>query len=510
MLLFTGTGDVNREAETSNFLNEENEMYLTQSDIVKLQLTTSNNYRFSEIIKSLIDEDKNSDEKKDMVDGENYYNGKHDIFKHDFRKFFIDGVEHINKNKSNNLIMNAFFRYLIDQKVGYIAGNSILFKGADEQFVKLINDNLSFWFNKLFQKWLRGSSNKGKEFCYVYINQQGLFDYSIIPGQQIIPVYDTQFNETLVGVIRYYPVTKQETFNSPKIILNKVEIYDSEKVYYFAEERGGKYIPDPDYNPNPRYHIYKWNSLFPNEQKGKGWGRPPFIELKNNEEGISDLKFTKSLIDNYDFNLSAFSNNLADIAKAIWVLKGYEGTKLSEFMFNLNSYGAINVNAAGGVEPKTNDLPNEAHDSHMDRIEDNIYVFGFGVNPKIDKAGLSPSGIALEYMYAGLDIKSNIAITEATVAVHEFMSFLADYYLITKGLKYNADLIEPIFDKHLIINEAEKITSVKDSFGITSRKTALSNHPWVKDVEAELKQIEDEEGTPINFETETRVTTSDE
>jgi hypothetical protein len=90
------------------------------------------------------------------------------------------------------------------------------------------------------------------------------------------------------------------------------------------------------------------------------------------------------------------------------------------------------------------------------------------------------------------------------------MSFLADYYLITKGLKYNADLIEPVFDKHLIINEAEKITSVKDSFGISSRKTALANHPWVKDVEAELKQIEEEEGTPINFETDTQVTSSND
>lgn len=476
-------------------------MYLTQTDIVKLQLNQIQNYRLSDIIKTLIREDQESEEKQMMKDGEDYYGSKHNILQHDFRKYYIDGVSNTNQNKSNNLIVNAFHKYLVDQKVGFISGHPVMFKGEDEGFVKLIDENFAFWFNKLIQKWLRGASNKGKEYVYVFINNAGEFDYSVISGRHIIPVYDTQFNETLIGVIRYYPVVYQPDFNSPKIILNKVEIYDSEKVYYLTETPGGQYIPDPDIKPNPRYHIYKTNTAFPNESLGKGWGRVPFIELRNNDEGISDLKFTKSLIDNYDFNLSSMSNNLADIAKAIWVLKGYEGTKLSEFMTNLNMYNAIKVSKDGGVEPQTNEIPDEAHGSHLERIEDNIYVFGFGVNPKIDKAGLSPSGIALEYMYAGLDIKSNIAIAEAIVAIHEFLSFLADYYKIVKREEYNPDKIEPVFKKHLIINESEKIASVRNSFGITSLKTALANHPWVKDVNEELRQIE-EEGEPVNFEDE--------
>jgi SPP1 family phage portal protein len=473
-------------------------MYLSQSDIVNLKLNQINNYKLSDILRTLIKEDQESPGKEMMKNGENYYGSMHDILQHDFRKYYIDGVSYINQNKSNNLIVNAFHKYLVDQKVGYIAGHSVVFNGKDEAFVELINDNFSFWFNMLIQRWLRGASNKGKEYVYVFINDRGEFDYTIVNARQVIPVYDTRFDEVLTGVIRYYPIVYQPDLNTPKVILNKVEIYDSEKVYYFVETKGGQYIPDPDVQPNPRYHIYKTNTAFPGEALGKGWGRVPFIELRNNDEGISDLKFTKGLIDNYDFNLSSMSNNLADIAKAIWVLKGYEGTKLSEFMMNLNMYNAIKVSKDGGVEPQTNEIPDDAHGSHLDRIEDNIYVFGFGVNPKIDKAGLSPSGIALEYMYAGLDIKSNIAITEATVAIHEFLSFLADYYKIVHRQNYNPNKVEPVFKKHLIINEFEKINSVRNSFGITSRKTALSNHPWVNDVDEELKRIE-EEGEPVDF-----------
>lgn len=472
-------------------------MYLTQTDLANLKLTQQANFRFSDIIKSLINEDKESEEKKDMVDGENYYKAKHKILNHNFRQFFIDGVPYENKNKSNAQIMNAFHRYLVDQKTGYVAGNQVTYTG-DEQFINLIDDNMSFWFNKHLQKWIRGASNKGKEYTYFYVNNLGEFDYTIIPGQQIIPVYDTQFSEKLTGIIRYYPVTFQETPNSPKIMLNKVEIYDSQKVWYFAEQKGGTYILDPDYKPNPRYHIYRWNDQFPDESQGRGWGRVPFVELRNNDEGISDLKFTKSLIDNYDYNLSSFANNLADIAKAIWVLRGYEGTKLGEFMMNMNMYNAIKVGKEGGAEPKTNEVPNEAHDSHIDRIEDNIYVFGFGVNPKIDKQGLSPSGIALEYMYAGLDIKSNITITESTVAIHEFMSFLADYYDIVKGLKFNADKIDPVFDKRLIINEKEKIESVVESVGNIPPEDWMPEHPWVKDVPAALKWYKENVETGID------------
>jgi hypothetical protein len=48
-------------------------------------------------------------------------------------------------------------------------------------------------------------------------------------------------------------------------------------------------------------------------------------------------------------------------------------------------------------------------------------------------------------------------------------------------------------------NESEKITAVKNSLGVISKKTALSNHPWVKDVDAEMEQLEDEVGEPIDF-----------
>ena len=45
----------------------------------------------------------------------------------------------------------------------------------------------------------------------------------------------------------------------------------------------------------------------------------------------------------------------------------------------------------------------------------------------------------------------------------------------------------------MIIDESEKITNFKNSTGGISKKTQLANHPWVKDIEAEERQMEIEQ-----------------
>lgn len=473
-------------------------MYLTQTDIINWQLGESANMQMSDIIKELINDDIKSDVKKDMIDGHNYYKAEQDILKMDFRQFFIDGIANINKNASNNRIVNAYQRVLVDQKTGYIVGNPVAFNG-DQQTIALINNMLRHPFYKTTCKLITGASNKGREYLHIYVNQQGQFDYVIIPAEQVIPIYDSAYLKELIGVVRYYPVTVKQTDLSPAKTLNKVEIWDNEKTYYFAEDNVGKYYPDPDVDINPKYHFYAYNTLWPEQKIQKSWGRVPFIELRNNDICQPDIKLTKSLIDNYDYDLSKYSNTLADVAKAIWVLKGYEGDNLGDFMRNLNTFNAIKVSNEGGVEPQKNDIPNTAHDSHMDRIEDNIFVFGMGVNPKIDKFGNSPSGISLKFMYAGLDLKANKLITEAKSSLMELMWFLSKYLELTGQKTFDYQKVEPVFNKSLLINESEIITSARDSKGIISDQTIIAHHPWVNDVNKELELLEKQNAGMIDL-----------
>ena len=49
-----------------------------------------------------------------------------------------------------------------------------------------------------------------------------------------------------------------------------------------------------------------------------------------------------------------------------------------------------------------------------------------------------------------------------------------------------------MFNRDIAINESQAITDCQNSKGTISNQTIIANHPWVKDVETELSQIEEE------------------
>ena len=53
-----------------------------------------------------------------------------------------------------------------------------------------------------------------------------------------------------------------------------------------------------------------------------GWGRVPFIPLRNNEKELTDLQLVKGLIDAYDLVSSEGTNNLLDLVDLYWVIQG--------------------------------------------------------------------------------------------------------------------------------------------------------------------------------------------
>ena len=57
------------------------------------------------------------------------------------------------------------------------------------------------------------------------------------------------------------------------------------------------------------------------ETEQHGWGRVPFIPLRNNEKELTDLQLVKGLIDAYDLVSSEGTNNLLDLVDLYWVMK---------------------------------------------------------------------------------------------------------------------------------------------------------------------------------------------
>ena len=71
------------------------------------------------------------------------------------------------------------------------------------------------------------------------------------------------------------------------------------------------------------------------------------------------------------------------------------------------------------------------------------------------------------------------------------LEFVGQYYNI---LGSNAlDDVEFIFNKLTPVNESEVIDNCRNSVGIISNETIVSNHPWTLDTNEELERLKKEQ-----------------
>lgn len=101
---------------------------------------------------------------------------------------------------------------------------------------------------------------------------------------------------------------------------------------------GSHLIPDIEQHEGGPILYYKKG------EEGRSWGKVPFfIAWKNNFLEYPDVKFIKSLVDSYDKSRNDIDDYIAETKNLVYVLKGYGGQNLSEFMKDLNYYRAIKI-----------------------------------------------------------------------------------------------------------------------------------------------------------------------
>jgi SPP1 family phage portal protein len=224
------------------------------------------------------------------------------------------------------------------------------------------------------------------------------------------------------------------------------------------------------------------------------WGKVPYIPFKNNDFELPDLQFVKTLVDNYDLTRSDVANLLEDIKNIIYALKGYGGENLSDFMRDLAYYRAVKLDDDGGLDKVESTINIDAAKEHYEALKKDIFDFGQGVDKSSDKLGNSPSGIALKFIYSGLDMKCNGLEEWFKWGFEQLLYFVNVYLQVTKQPASDKE-IEIVFNRDIAINESQAITDCVNSEGIISLETIISNHPWAKDVKEEMKRLEEEKAT---------------
>jgi SPP1 family phage portal protein len=463
------------------------EQWLTE---FKANATNSN----EKIIQWYVD---NNDTTK-MSEGVRYYENENDILNRQ-QYAVIDGAKVVDAEKPNNRIPHGWHKLLVDQKTAYLVGEPINFAADDKKLTEYINDYLGEKWDDTANELVKGASNKGIEWLQPYIDEEGNFDFLVIPAEQYIPIYEGSKQKKQIAGIRYYPI------NINGVASIRAEFWDDKYVTFYIK-MDGEFVLDTFQEENPQSHFYHGSS---GAMNGYGWGRVPFIKFRNNEQEKGDLAYYKQLIDSFDKRVSDNQNSFDELQELITILKGYEGTDLSEFMQNMKYYKAIKVDSDGGVESLKQEVPIASIDSHLDRMRESIFTFGGGVDIGTTNFGNSPSGIALKFLYSLLDMKSNTLERKFRQGIQELLWFLCEYLSISGKGQFDYKAVDFTFKRSMMVNELEQATIAQNSKGIISDKTIIAHHPWTSDLEQELQYLEEEKAAyaQVNLEAVTPIVT---
>ena len=442
---------------------------------------------------ALINEFNNSTKRQLMNIGKKYYEVDNDILKRRITRK-VKGTEVEETYKANNKLAHSKYKNMVDEKVAYLLSRDYSLACDDTSYVDKVKDVLG----KHFQYQLSGlgyeASNKGIGWLQVYIDEEGNFKTMIIPSEQCIPIWRDNSHMELEGMIRVYETVIWE-YEKKKTITN-VEVWTTEGVSYYRLD-GKLLIADYDKNNDNNGPVaqYKKGDMW------YAWGKVPFIAFKNNRIELPDIKFVKTLIDAYDLSRSEAANYVEEVKNLIFILKGYGGEDISEFMRVLNEDRAIPIDDPedGGVDTLTPQMDITALREHYEQLKRDLIEDGQSINKDLDKFGSAPSGVALKFMYSGLDLKCNALETEFKMGFENLLYFINIYLSESSlGTYKNVDL-DIIFNRDMEINESEVIENCNKSKGTISDKTIIANHPWTKDVEAEEKALEEQNKANLPF-----------
>lgn len=472
---------------------------MTQTEIINRQVADKSpqGAQQTAFIQAMITQFRNSAAYKFMATAQSYYENDPDI--KDKKRMVIakdtenNAVLKESKVLANNKLQHNFMKKLTRQKIGYMLGKPFTLspvKAEDSEakaFFEALEEYLDMSFFKFIKNVARDSIVKGIAWVQAYYNEAGVLKFRRCAPEEVIPLWADADHTVLDAVIHPYEV-EQYTGGDKKIV-KYVEYFTRNGVYYYMWDDTGHLVPNPDIEINPGAHFYlKPEDAETEEPVGANWAQIPFIPFKYDPDEQSLLSRIKSLIDDYDKKTSSIADNIDDHPNSVTVVKNYDGASKEEFVQNKNEYRTIFVQGDGDARSLETPLNVTDLDKHLERLRQDIYEFGQGVNTA-DKDIRDTSGVALRFIYADLDMDCVDWGGEVKWSLIKLIWFIQQDIMSRTGTDYSKVRYDIVFNTDVIINESETILNCMNSVGRVSDKTIAENHPWTIDAEKEMAAI---------------------
>lgn len=430
-----------------------------------------------------------SRERKEMLDGDRYYMGEHDILTRRRTAIGPDGKLVVIDNLPNNKIVDNQYAKHVDQKANYLLGQPISFDCENTVYAQEVKKVLGMKFMRTLRNAGVESFNAGISWLYPYYNRNNELCFQMFPGYEILPFWSDAAHTELDAALRFYPV---EIYYGPeKKVVDKVDLFTLEGVTTYLFEHG-VLLPDPDSAPGAQSYVTVNTS--DGKNKSFNWERFPLIPIKYNAKEIPLIRRGRGLQDAINLLQSDFVNSMEeDAGSTILVLKNYDGQDLGEFRQNLATFRAIKTRTYegkdGGVDTLEITVNSENYKTVLDLLKKALIENLRSYDAKDERMGNNPNQMNIQSMYADIDLDANAMETELQAAFEEILWFVNAYLANAgKGSFENED-ITVIFNRDILINETEAIENCVKSAGVISDDTIVAQHPWVDDPAAELERL---------------------
>lgn len=478
---------VNAATRFSNILKENATTRITDTQFIEQEIRR---FKFSK-------------RRKEMLDGERYYIGQHDIL---LRKRTMIGengdLEEVT-NLPNNRIVDNQYKKMVDQKNNYLLGQPLSIRCDNYEYSKVLKKILNKKFLRLMKNVGEDSLNDGIGWLFAYYDEHGEFTFKRFKPYEIIPGWADADHTRLDYAIRIYEVIAYE--GKTEKVIEKVEVYDDTGINYFELSGGGLLKPCEPYHKD-YFTIIDADNI----EQGYNWSKIPLIPFKYNSKEIPLINMVKSLQDGLNLIESNFQNQMEeDPRNTILVLVNYDGQKLGEFRKNLSQYGAVKVKtidgAAGDLKTLQVEVNSENYKAILEIFKKAIIENAMGYDAKDDRLAGNPNQMNIQSMYSDIDLDANGTETEYQASFEELLWFINVHLFNTGQGDFEGEDVDVIFNRDILINESEVIDDCVKSVGLLSDETVVSNHPWIDDPLSELDRIEkqkekelDQFGTSFN------------
>lgn len=435
----------------------------------------------AQIVSEEIREFKASEKYKIMLEGERYYRNRSSVQE---KKVEV-------ANRSNTRIERPILKKLVDQKSSYLLAKPWTVDTDSSAYAAALNEIFDQTFRRKIKSLGKGAVKSGIAWLQPYFGEDGKLAFMRIPSTEVVPLWRDAEQSELDAFIRFYDQIVY--LGNRKHTVSHAEFWWTGGVRYFktdpfAGTGAGEYREDKERGEEGK----DWTEPhFSVEGKPYNWEQVPLVWLRYNEEELPLCYFVKDMIDDINWQNSVTADVLRDVAKFVYVLKNYGGADLAEFIKDLKEHMAIKVETDGGVDKLQADLNIEAVLSFLENERRDLYDFASAVDTKDPELG-NASGTAINFRYMDLDADCDALGNELQDAFQRMKLFIDVYLQLTGKGDFTGEKFSVVFNKDLPVNETDVIGNARNSDGLISRRTILENHPWVKDAEEEMEQLEEE------------------